>query len=318
VSPTARFAIRLAAGIGLLALVLSRVDWTGFAVGGGSALAAIGIGAVLLLASQAVAAFRWRLILGDAELPWSYLVRLYVIASFFSLLLPTAVGGDAARAAAAARAARRPGGAVASVLVDRMLGVVALLVYALIGLLLARGTPPLLFEAVALRIRPATLGLALAILALAGLVVVGLARRSARLAGLLRDGRSLLSALARDPRTLVTALALALVVQGLILAIWWCLAQGLDLAIPLTTILVAVPVVTLGTMLPITLAGLGVREGIWLLLLEGSGVPPSRVVAMSIGYFGSALLVGAVGLALFVGRGIEPARPGSAAAGGQS
>lgn len=79
----------------------------------------------------------------------------------------------------------------------------------------------------------------------------------------------------------------------------------------------AVPVVTLGTMLPITLAGLGVREGIWLLLLGGSGVAPSRVVAMSIGYFGCALLVGAVGLVLFVARGIEPAGPASAPSGGQ-
>jgi hypothetical protein len=38
-------------------------------------------------------------------------------------------------------------------------------------------------------------------------------------------------------------------------------------------------------MLPITLIGLGVREGAWLLLLSGSGIPPAQIVTFSLLYF---------------------------------
>jgi hypothetical protein len=57
-------------------------------------------------------------------------------------------------------------------------------------------------------------------------------------------------------------------------------------------------------MLPLTLAGLGIREGAWLLLLRDSGLPPERIVAFSLCYFVSNLLVGSVGGVLYVWKGV--------------
>jgi len=75
---------------------------------------------------------------------------------------------------------------------------------------------------------------------------------------------------------------------------------------------VSVPLVTSGGgMLPLTLAGLGIREGAWLLLLRDSGLPPERIVAFSLFYFVSNLLVGSVGGAHNVWKvvGDAPSRP---------
>jgi hypothetical protein len=56
-------------------------------------------------------------------------------------------------------------------------------------------------------------------------------------------------------------------------------------------------------MLPITLNGLGVREGAWLLLLSGSGIPPSEIVTFSLLFFVTNLITGLTGGLLFMVRG---------------
>jgi hypothetical protein len=50
-----------------------------------------------------------------------------------------------------------------------------------------------------------------------------------------------------------------------------------------------------------------VREAIWLILLGGSGVSRSQLVAMSLGYFGASVVSGLVGLALFLTLGLRRA-----------
>ncbi len=317
VSRRLRFGLRLVAGLTLLGLIVTRIDRTGLTLRPTPAvLLGVMTSAGLLLLSQALAAWRWKLILRAPDLPWAYLVRLYVIAAFFNLLLPSAAGGDAVRAAAAARGARQPGAVVVSVVVDRLFGVLALLIYAVVGLLVAGGVPPMLSRAVEWRVNP--LGLAAGALGLAvvGGLAVRVARRSRRLAVIVDDGFALGRSLLRAPGTVLAAVGLAMVVQGLMILIWATLARSLGLAIPPTALLVAVPLVTLGSMLPITLSGLGVREGIWLLLLGASGLPSGTIVGFSLLYFAAAVVVGLVGLTLFVSLGLKP-RGGLAIAGTQ-
>ena len=57
-------------------------------------------------------------------------------------------------------------------------------------------------------------------------------------------------------------------------------------------------------MFPFTLNGLGVREGAWLLLLSGSGIPPGDIVTFSLLYFAANLVTGLVGGVLFMIRGL--------------
>ena len=304
VSRSVRFWLRLIAGIVLLALILSRIDRSQLDFRPTpTVVMGVLISAVLLLGTQALAALRWKLLLHSHDLAWSYLARLYVIAAFFNLLLPTAAGGDVVRAAAAARGADRPGGVVVSVVVDRMFGVVALVVYAIAGIVMAGGIPPLLIREVGWRVPPAALVAGVIVLAAAGWFAVRTARRSRRLAEMTDDGIALGRGLLRAPGTIASALGIALVVQGMVILIWATLAWSLGLTIPLAALLVAVPLVSLGSMLPISLSGLGVREGIWLLLLGGSGLSPGTIVGFSLLYFATAIVVGLVGLGLFVSLG---------------
>jgi len=303
VKPAVRFALRLVVGVGLLTLVLRRVSWDALDVVEPSRLA-FGVMAalLLLLTGQAVAALRWKVLLGPGSPPWSYLARLYLIGTFFSLFLPTVVGGDAVRAVATAHSTNRTGGAVASVLLDRLFGVAAMLAYLVIGLLTAPAIAGTMLGRAEWQV-PQKLPLMLVLAAGLAAVTTLVARRSARFRAIVQQGWTAIAELSRCPGRAVRALALGFVVQGLYIGLWMFLAGAMRFDLPPATFFVAVPLVTLGTMLPVSLAGLGLREGAWLLLLRNAGIPEAQIVAYSLLYFAANLLVGVVGGGLLVGWG---------------
>jgi hypothetical protein len=297
----------------VLSLILSRIDLRAATVRPTPLLLTAIVGATgLLVMSQAAAALRWKNVMGDDLLPWSYLLRLYMIGSFFGLFLPTSVGGDAVRAVAAARSSGRAGRAMASVLVDRAFGVLACICYAALGLILAPESIAILDGGVMSWSVPGLAGTGL-ILLIAGLAVLILSR-SGRVRALWHQGIATVADLARSPRRLGRVAALAVVSQGLLVLLWYLLARGVNFTLPTSTFLWAVPLVSLSALLPVTFAGLGVREGVWLVLLNGSGIPPADIVAFSLLYFVCNLLVGISGGLLFVLSGVTMAAAGGARA----
>jgi glycosyltransferase 2 family protein len=301
------FWLRLLVGSGVLGVIISRIDLGAATVRPSPRLlAAVAAATGLLIVSQAVAALRWKTILGDGLLPWSYLLRLYIIGSFFGLFLPTSVGGDAVRAVAAARSSERRGRAMASVLIDRGFGVMATLAYAALGLILAPDSIAMLNREAVSWHAPGLAGAGLTFLAIG--VAVPVLSRSAKVLTVWRDGAAALTDLMRSPGRLGRVSALAVLSQGLIVLLWYTLAHGVSLTLPFSTFLWAVPVVSLSAMLPVTLSGLGVREGVWLVLLASSPIPPADIVVFSLLYFACTLLVGITGGLLFVSSGTAFAR----------
>lgn len=303
--------LRLLVAAGLVALVLRNAGTAALAARftAGTAVAAVG-GALLLMLSQGLAAIRWRLLIGPGAPGWGALFHLYLVGGFFSLFLPTAVGGDAFRATMLARVMPRAETAVVSVLLDRAFGVGALLAYGLAGLLLSPAVAAPLLRGVRSVLAPDRLLPILAAGALLLGVFVLLARRSARLRAI--PGAALdavREAMRRGPRALA-AFGVSLLVQGLMVLLWVVVARGVGLTLPAELFLVGVPLVTLATMLPLSLAGLGVREWAWVAFLTPFGVAAPDAVALSLTYFACPLLSGLTGGALFALRGAGPGLSG--------
>jgi uncharacterized membrane protein YbhN (UPF0104 family) len=66
------------------------------------------------------------------------IMRIFFVSTFVGTFLPASVGGDAVRAYSLSRWNVRAGDAIASVFMDRMLGVTSILLMALVGLFSAR------------------------------------------------------------------------------------------------------------------------------------------------------------------------------------
>ena len=237
----------------------------------------------LTLPPLLLSAWRWRLtarLLG-LSLGFRRALREYYLALFLNQVLPGGVAGDAARAWRHSRDSGQRGGAWRAVIIERASGQLAMALLTLAVL----AASPLWHELLGRAFRSAAASTWLpaggAALLLMVLVVWQLARRPpAALVGLGGDLRRSLLAASVWPRQLAGSL-LVVVSYALVFV---CVARAIGVQLPLATLLALVPPVLLAMLIPITLAGWGVREGAAALVWGLAGLPPAQGVAISMAY----------------------------------
>ena len=78
------------------------------------------------------------------------------------------------------------------------------------------------------------------------------------------------------------------------------IARGVGVALPLSTWFAVVPLVALVMVVPLSINGVGVREGGLVLLLAPTGVPKDVAVAIGLLWFLATILTGLMGGVLFL------------------
>lgn len=272
-------------------------------------LLGLGNAVVLLLAAIGLSAFRWKLVLGPGSPGLVYLIRVYLIGWFFSLFLPTSVGGDAVRAAALAHSRLSAGVALSSIIIERLAGMFALVTYLGLGVLIAPDIIAGLLSLSSVEMPPGlVLAGALASIIVGAVAVVAFRERLRRIR-VLRDAFALLGSFSRTPARMAGAFVVSMLIQALYILVWMELARAFGIAVPWLAFLIYVPFISLAAMLPVTLGGLGVREGSWTLLLSAHGIAGGDAVAFSLAYYFAGLLIGLIGAAIFVWSGMAVAIP---------
>ena len=233
--------------------------------------------------AAAAASARWRLLLGEQgiRVSWRTALRLTLVGLFFNFFLLGSIGGDAARFVGALRHDGASRGRLALSLVqDRLIGLFALLLI-LSGALLLNA--PLAASdrtlgAVALLVYAASAAFTLAA---AILWLMGPPREKPPADGPGRPGVFSLDSLrASYPRrTFPGALGLSLVNHALSVTAAYEAARGAGIPITLAATALVIETTALALSLPITIAGLGVRDGmlLWLLGLFGLGAGGAAV-----------------------------------------
>jgi hypothetical protein len=269
--------------VGLLALVATQIDF-----GAGASRLSHGRWGWLLAAVAAVfaslllGAGRWYLYLRAAgiERGPSSVLRAYLIGAFTTNFLPSQAGGDVTRAWLAGRRGTRIRAAT-TVVVDRVTALGCLIVVAWLAFAFDHSSVP------------GTLVAALAATSgafAAGWLVVALAVRGAgriapklpaRLVGSARDaGDSLRSCLARPVLWRTSLIGLGF--QALVALAAWLIAQAIMLSVPFSALLTTLPVVVVLAAAPVSIGGLGVREGSYVLLLGQAGVGTTEATLFSL------------------------------------
>lgn len=238
--------------------------------------------------AQVVSSVRWQRLarpLGFDHSLGAY-VGFYFAGNFFNLVLPTSIGGDVARGWYLARGSRRGPAAALSVLADRLIGL-----YVLVALACAAALVEPLPGWVRGWVAAAGAG------GLLGLVLLAVARRWQPPAGR-RRWREMAAALefyARSPRLLWLATLLSLAVQWLNVLLVWFVALAVGADVSLVFCCVLMPLVTLLTLAPISVNGMGVREGGMVVLLAPLGIAADQAVTLSLLWFAVFLAAGLAG-----------------------
>lgn len=237
---------------------------------------------VALLTASLVVALRWHVIL-SAEAPSpgpGTLLKIVLVGLFFNQILPTGVGGDAVRAWRCRRLGIGLGAAIRSILLDRACGYLVLVVVYAASL-------PSLLQILA---DPRQRGVVTAVLGagLLGLATLFLLDRLPRpllglrlvapIAELSRESRRLFT----HPARCGAVLGLSTVTIGLTILAFKLVADGVGSRLSLGSWIMIVPPVTLIQMLPISLAGWGVREVVLVVALASFGVPAEAALAISV------------------------------------
>ncbi len=98
----------------------------------------ITVAMTMYLISVVIAAYRWQILLVAKQVPMAIrrAISLYFIGNFFTNFLPTSIGGDAVRAYSAGADMDNRMDALASVFIERFIGLFSIVFLALLGLLL--------------------------------------------------------------------------------------------------------------------------------------------------------------------------------------
>ena len=251
-------------------------------------------------------AYRWQVLLDavGARLPFWRTNHLYFVGAFFNAFLPTGFGGDVVRVLEIGEGASSPQ-AAGTVLVDRLTGFIALFMLALAALPFAFHLLP-----------PAT---AFLIALLAGGVLLGSA--------LLFEGKILRQITACFPRALslagdawlaqtynvITACGQRAILSALLISvifnltqIWSTLlaAQALRLAVPAWAFFLFLPIAIIALLLPISISGFGVREGLFVLLFGQVGLTGPQAIALSLTSYSFELAPGILGGVMYFAAGV--------------
>lgn len=252
----------------------------------------------MTVVAQAITTIRWRGLVEAVGLHTSFsnLFQWYFHGMFFSLCLPTSIGGDVYKAVKLGKVTGKYTLATCTQIADRAIGLTALL---MIG-------------AAAITAQALDFGLLGMIgLTVAYSVVAGLGGFAALWmlpkVGKYLPGWSLISTkleqlapYKRQPLVLTFAYAISLMVQAINIGTVVVLGLALGLNVPIVAFLITVPAAMLLSALPLSIGGVGVREGSLALALAQYGVTHEQGLAIGVLWFLTVLISGLLGGVMYL------------------
>ncbi|HQR59829.1 MAG TPA: lysylphosphatidylglycerol synthase transmembrane domain-containing protein [Methylophilaceae bacterium] len=255
--------------------------------------------------STAIAAYRWQLIMRNLKFgqTFSFYFRSYFKGMFFNQALPASIGGDAVRVLDMAGRGFRKRDALYGVMVDRVTGLGALISLSLLAYLVRPDLlPAKVYYAILAIFAAGAIGFS-------GLLLLSRTRwldHNPRLALLKSISTRLPQAFsAHRLQLLVSSLLIPLFALLGFFATGWALGLRYDL----TTYFAIVPPAIVLTIIPVSIAGWGVREGALVGLFSLIGANKTTVLMMSLLYGLALIVVSLPGLVIFLkGHQRRPAK----------
>lgn len=266
-------------------------------------LAFLALSLALFFLAQLVSAYKWRILLPDCTL--SVLLMYTFISQYYALLLPGQVAGEAIKAYRLGKGKKNAEKIAISVLFDRITGILSLLMLSMAGIYLSKIEPP------ANLVISIILCFCIIFLLSFSLCLNFIYRSFSLFLDYLDNVTNLRNILQRITLAInawrnyivrsdlvIYSLLLGIVFQLLSTIVNIIVARGLGIVLPFADWCWVIGVVSISIFLPITVAGIGLREGAFVVLLGYFGVPAESALALSLGVFSLFLCGVAVGAAL--------------------
>ncbi|HEY9216137.1 MAG TPA: lysylphosphatidylglycerol synthase transmembrane domain-containing protein [Ancylobacter sp.] len=301
--------IKFLLSAGLLYLALSKVDFPGlWARLNAQSLKWLILSMAALLLQLFVGGLRWREISNHCGAPMSVrqTTRFTVIGAFFNQTLPSSIGGDAVRLLLLSRAGAGWRAAAYSVFVDRAVGLIALAIIVVLSL-------PWSYQLIADPHGRITLTLIdlLALGAGSGFLAFGMLAwkrlRVWRVTNHIHACSVIANRVLFARRTGPRITLLSLTVHILTTVAAWCVARSISVPVSFLNLFILLLPVLLITMLPVSIAGWGVRETAMMVAFGYAGLSQASGVDVSLLFGAVTFIVGAAGGIMWICSSERPA-----------
>jgi uncharacterized protein (TIRG00374 family) len=273
----------------------------------------IAVAVLLVFVDRALNAYRWIVLLCIVDParrpPLAAVLKVFFISTFVGTFLPS-VGGDAVRAYSTARLDVRGGDAVASVFMDRMLGVASILIMALIGLLFARDLARNSWVIVSLAASAGVCLFTLLLVFSRHTIRAESAILSRMPAAVQHAGDRMLESIRRYkayPGHLANALVCSIAVQVIRILQAYYIGRGLGIEAGLATYFGSIPLILLIVLLPVSVNGIGTSQAAFWWFFGRAGVAPAAAFTLSVLFVALGIVGNLPGGLLYAwGRGSTP------------
>ena len=300
-----KIAVKIVITLALLVFLLFQVSWESVQ----NTLVQAHIGLVILsfaifFSRSLFGAVRWKALLAvkNYSMSTADLTKYYLIGTFFNFFFPTVVGGDLARGYYLHSDGVSKKTTISSMIVERLLGVLSLACLSCLSLVMSvhifRNT-----GIIGLVVGAAAVFLGIFVLLFhSGFEALVRSIAPAVLLPILEPGMRLLQDIREYSNTvavLIYGFGITMFFQVLGVYSVYLIGLSMGSSTKLIFFLTLVPVVWLISMIPVSLNGLGVREGAFVYLFAFVGMEKEMALAISLIFLLQSILQGIVGGMLF-------------------
>ncbi|MCB9107470.1 MAG: flippase-like domain-containing protein [Anaerolineales bacterium] len=308
-----QFIAKFAVSFALIWYLFSRTDLTDVYASLKSAnLFWLTMAFITLYIGKVLTGYRWQKLLEAQNIfiPLRTLIASVFVGQFFNTFLPSTVGGDAVRAYDTAIYSGESTKSVTSVFADRLIGVVALVFLAIIGI----GFGLLQGEDVSFYVIPVLVVFFICVLSFIVVFNKPLSERVQQLvrslkinkvADKIKQAYISLHVLRDNKAIMWIAFVISFALQINVVFFYYFIGVSLDMNVSIFYFFIIVPVALVILLVPFSVNGVGLREGIFVILLGNIGVPSELAIALSLLSFGLTLTQGVIGGIIFALRNLD-------------
>ena len=261
-------------------------------------------------------AYKWQMLLElkDIDVPFLKIFKIYYISSFLGIFLPSSLGIDLLRSYSLSKHTQNTRDSISTVFVDRLLGIMSLVFVVTVGLLLVKTS----YASSSLRLVLVACLILLAMFIFLLLFRYVMRALESMLIKLNITGKTVektiemlhaiytsIVGFRKHKMDVLKVFLVSIVFQLNRIVITYILSLSLDIDIELGYWLIIVPLVTLISMLPLSIAGLGVREGAFMYFLGQFGVDLATAFLLSFIAFILGIVVALPALFLYLKSGLS-------------
>lgn len=234
-----------------------------------------------------IRAYKWKLLLSvqGIQAPLKTLVSISLIGTFFNNFLPTSMGGDVVRAYEISKLTKQKVKSVSTIVLQRFTGLIAIIFFGVIGVII--GSDMEFIKNISGIIGIFTLAF---IVLLAGIYSIEYFKKLNIIKSIFRFNiieqiYDSINVYKFRKKESIIILFISLIAEFIVIIYFYSISLSLHQEISIIYFFILIPIISIIEMLPISINGIGVREGAFLYFFTKIGVLDYIAVSMSLVYY---------------------------------